>query len=74
MVDDRWGERPWLIAVPRPGVPAPTEAQVLDYLRPRLAKWWLPDRVIFVQELFLNATGKFDKKRMRAHFDVRAKL
>ena len=63
-----------LIAVRRAGAqPAATEAAVLDYLRPRLAKWWLPDRVVFVEELPYTATGKFDKKLMRARYAAEAK-
>ena len=73
--DEKWGERPMLIAVARPEhQPPPTEAEVLDYLRPRLAKWWLPDRVVFVEALDMTATGKFDKKLMRQKYTPRAKL
>jgi fatty-acyl-CoA synthase len=37
---------------------------VLDWLRPRVAKWWLPEAVIFAP-VPLTATGKIDKKRLR---------
>jgi fatty-acyl-CoA synthase len=37
---------------------------MLDYLAPRVARWWLPDEVNFAQ-VPLTATGKVDKKRLR---------
>jgi len=63
----KWGERPLLVAVPKPGM-QPDKAAILDYLRPRLAKWWLPDDVVFVEKLPLTATGKVSKATLRAQF------
>jgi fatty-acyl-CoA synthase len=72
--DEKWGERPILLAVLRPGAHATAE-EVLEFLKPRIAKWWLPDRVVFVSALPQTATGKFDKKAMRAQFAAaRARL
>ena len=48
-----------------------TEAELLDYLRPHFVSWWLPDRVIFIDEVPKTGTGKFDKKVLRdAHWNV----
>ena len=65
--DERWGERPVLIAVAGPGQRV-TEEAVLAHLRGRLPKWSVPDRVIFVDEIPLTATGKIDKKELRAMY------
>jgi len=62
--DERWGERPILVAVASPGQSV-TEESVLAYLRGRLPKWSVPDRVIFLSALPLTAVGKLDKKEMR---------
>ena len=43
------------------------EADILAWLTPRVAKWWLPDRVVF-DKVPLTATGKIDKKVIRERF------
>ena len=65
--DERWGERPVLIAVASPGVQV-TEESVLAHLRGRLSKWSVPDRVIFVDALPLTSVGKLDKKELRSMY------
>lgn len=60
----KWGERPLLIVVPRQGT-APTEDDVIDYLRGKVADWWLPDQVVFTDALPHTATGKIAKLRLR---------
>jgi acyl-CoA synthetase (AMP-forming)/AMP-acid ligase II len=60
----KWDERPLLIIVPKPGR-TPTKEAVLDFMRPRIAKWWLPDDVVFVEELPHTATGKLLKTKLR---------
>jgi 3-(methylthio)propionyl---CoA ligase len=62
--DEKWGERPLLIAVPRAGAD-PTKESVIAFLRGTLAKWQLPDDVIFVEELPMGATGKVQKTKLR---------
>ena len=63
----KWQERPVAVVVPKPdAVGQLTEADILSYLEPRVAKWWLPDRVIFVEAIPKTSVGKFDKKVMRA--------
>ncbi len=64
---DKWGERPLLLAVRRPGG-AVTEAEVLDFLKPRVARWWLPDAVVFIEEMPHTATGKINKLALRERF------
>ena len=41
---------------------------VLEHLKPRVAKWWLPDRIEFIDEVPKTSVGKFDKKVLRARF------
>ncbi len=62
--DERWSERPMVLAVLKPGS-ALTADQLRDYLRPRVAKYWLPEQIRFVDSLPHTATGKLDKKVMR---------
>jgi acyl-CoA synthetase (AMP-forming)/AMP-acid ligase II len=63
----KWGERPILIVVPADGS-ALTAEDLLEFFRPRMAKWWLPDAVIFVSEMPLTATGKILKSSLRAAY------
>jgi fatty-acyl-CoA synthase len=63
----KWHERPLLVAVKAPGAD-PTKAEVLDVLASRIAKWQLPDDVVFVEALPMTATGKISKKDLRAKF------
>ncbi|HEX5959603.1 MAG TPA: long-chain-fatty-acid--CoA ligase [Hyphomicrobiaceae bacterium] len=63
----KWTERPLLVAVKAPGT-EPTKAEVLDTLAAKVAKWQLPDDVVFVDALPLTATGKISKKDLRARF------
>ena len=63
----RWQERPLLVAVRRAGSEVTREA-VLEHLRARMASWWLPDDVVFVDALPMTATGKINKVTLRAEF------
>jgi acyl-CoA synthetase (AMP-forming)/AMP-acid ligase II len=63
----KWHERPLLVAVKAPGA-NPTKAEVLDTLASKVAKWQLPDDVVFVDALPMTATGKISKKDLRAQF------
>jgi fatty-acyl-CoA synthase len=64
---ERWVERPIACVVVKPGETL-TSAEVLDYLRPRVAKWWLPDAVEFIEEVPKTSVGKFSKKTLRDKF------
>jgi fatty-acyl-CoA synthase len=59
-----WAERPVLVIVPKDGN-APTKAEMLEFLTGKVAKWWLPDDVLFVKDLPHTATGKVSKKTLR---------
>ncbi|MGV6812018.1 MAG: long-chain-fatty-acid--CoA ligase [Brevirhabdus sp.] len=62
----KWDERPLLVVVP--DGPAPSSDDVLEHLRPHLAKWQMPDDVVFVDALPLTATGKVSKLTLRQQF------
>jgi fatty-acyl-CoA synthase len=63
----KWDERPLLIVVPKKDKKI-GKAEMLDFLRGRIAKWWLPDDVIFVNEIPHTATGKIKKMTLREQF------
>ena len=63
----RWQERPLAAVVLRPGESA-TKEELLDFLAPKVAKWWLPDDVVFIDEVPKTSVGKFSKKDLRARF------
>lgn len=62
-----WQERPLLVVVPRPGASV-TAAELLEHLSGRVAKWWLPDAVEFVEALPMTGTGKVHKLTLRERF------
>jgi fatty-acyl-CoA synthase len=64
----KWDERPLLIVVLKEGASL-TREDLLTWLAPRLAKWWLPDDFIFIDALPKTSVGKFDKKMLRQQFD-----
>lgn len=63
----RWQERPLLVVVRRPDRQV-TATELIEYLRPRMASWWLPVDVTFVEALPMTATGKVHKVTLRQHF------
>ena len=60
----KWDERPVLLVKLREGVEA-EGAEFLSFLEGKIAKWWMPDDVVFVDDIPLGATGKIDKKLIR---------
>ena len=64
----KWDERPLLICALKAGETA-TSDEMLEFLQGKIAKWWTPDEVAFVEAIPLNATGKIDKKAIRAQFE-----
>jgi len=62
--DARWAERPLCCVVLRDGCDTAAEA-LIEHLRPRVAKFWLPDEFAFVSEIPKTSVGKFDKKVLR---------
>jgi len=65
--DERWGERPCACVVRREGCSL-DEAALQEHLKARVAKWWVPERVEFIDEVPKTSVGKFDKKVLRARF------
>ncbi|MEO7572309.1 MAG: long-chain fatty acid--CoA ligase [Acidimicrobiales bacterium] len=64
----KWSERPLACVVVRPGEEL-TKEEVLAYLDGKVAKWWLPDDVVFVDEIPKTSVGKFSKKDLRDKFE-----
>lgn len=64
----KWDERPILVAVKAEGED-PTEEELLAFFDDKIAKWQVPDKVVFVDALPLNATGKILKRTLRAEFE-----
>jgi fatty-acyl-CoA synthase len=60
----KWDERPVLLVKLCPGETA-TKEEFLAFLEGKIAKWWTPDDVLFVDDIPLGATGKIDKKLIR---------
>jgi fatty-acyl-CoA synthase len=68
----KWSERPLACVVPKPEFAGQVSAEeILEFLRPKVAKWWLPDEVIFVEAIPKTSVGKFDKKVLRAQYESR---
>jgi fatty-acyl-CoA synthase len=63
----KWDERPLLLVKLKEGEEA-TREEFLDYLTGKIARWWMPDDVVFVDDIPLGATGKIDKKLIRQRF------
>jgi acyl-CoA synthetase (AMP-forming)/AMP-acid ligase II len=63
----KWDERPLLIIVIKPEKAA-TKDEMLDFLRDKIAKWWMPDDVIFIQDMPHTSTGKLNKIALRERF------
>ena len=65
----RWHERPLACVVAKPEAKGRlTREQIIEHLRPHIAKWWLPDDVVFIEQIPKTSVGKFDKKVLRAQF------
>ena len=60
----KWEERPLLVVVPADGK-SPNKDDILAFLQGKVAKWWIPDDVVFTDELPLTATGKIQKATLR---------
>ncbi|MBV8692719.1 MAG: long-chain fatty acid--CoA ligase [Actinobacteria bacterium] len=63
----KWSERPLACVVVKPGEDLSKE-ELLEFLEPRMAKWWLPDDVVFIDEVPKTSVGKFSKKTLRERF------
>ncbi|MBS0454853.1 MAG: long-chain-fatty-acid--CoA ligase [Proteobacteria bacterium] len=63
----KWDERPLLVVALKPGKAA-TRSELLGFYEGKIAKWWTPDDVVFVDSIPLGATGKMLKNRLRDMF------
>ena len=63
----KWEERPLLVVVPS-AAGAATAQSIAAFLEGRIAKWWMPDDVVFVEALSYGATGKIQKMELRRRF------
>jgi fatty-acyl-CoA synthase len=63
----KWAERPLLIVVPKKGQSI-TSDEMLAFMQGKIAKWWMPDDVVFVEEIPHTATGKILKTALRDRF------
>jgi acyl-CoA synthetase (AMP-forming)/AMP-acid ligase II len=61
----KWDERPILLVMRRPEAPDLSEADVKTFLGEKIAKWWMPDDVLFVESLPVTGTGKVQKAELR---------
>ena len=63
----KWGERPLACVVVRPDERV-TKEELLEFLDGKVAKWWLPDDVVFIDEVPKTSVGKFSKRDLRDRF------
>jgi 3-(methylthio)propionyl---CoA ligase len=63
----KWDERPLLVVVKKPGAEV-TKEQVLGFINGKCAKWWMPDDVVFIDEIPHTAAGKISKLQLRQRF------
>jgi len=63
----KWQERPVAFVVRAEGADVGAE-ELIEHLMARVAKWWLPDKIVFVEEIPKTGTGKFDKKVVRDQY------
>jgi fatty-acyl-CoA synthase len=66
--DERWAERPLCCVVLSEGASTSAE-ELVEHLRGRVAKWWLPDEFAFIAEVPKTSVGKFDKKVLRGQLE-----
>jgi fatty-acyl-CoA synthase len=65
----KWDERPLLVIVLKKGETA-TKEDILGFMQGKVAKWWMPDDVVFVDEIPHTATGKIQKMTLRKQFET----
>jgi fatty-acyl-CoA synthase len=63
----KWDERPLLVVVKKPGAEL-TREELIAFFEGKIAKWWTPDDVVFVDAIPLGATGKMQKNKLREQF------
>ena len=63
----KWQERPLACVVLKPGVEC-SKDELYEFLEPRIARWWMPDDIVFIDAIPKTSVGKFDKKVLRVEF------
>ncbi len=63
----KWDERPLLVLVLKPGASA-TREEIFAFMKGKIAGWWMPDEIVFVDEIPHTATGKIQKTVLRERF------
>jgi len=63
----KWDERPLLVVTKKPGAEV-TREELIAFYDSKIAKWWTPDDVVFVDGIPLGATGKMQKNKLREMF------
>jgi fatty-acyl-CoA synthase len=63
----KWDERPLLVVMKKPGAEV-TREELLAFYDGKIAKWWMPDDVVFTDAIPLGATGKMQKNKLRDMF------
>ncbi|HUM72338.1 MAG TPA: long-chain-fatty-acid--CoA ligase, partial [Chloroflexota bacterium] len=66
--DDKWQERPLAAVVPTPDAQNLTSADITTFLEGKVAHWWIPETILFVDEIPKTSVGKFDKKVLRGRY------
>ncbi len=66
--DERWGERPLAVVVLTPDTGEVTVEALREYLALKVTRFWLPDHIVFVEEIPKTSVGKFDKKIIRQQY------
>ena len=66
--NETWTERPLAVVVLTPDAGAVTETELVEHLAADFAKFWLPDKILFIDEIPKTSVGKFDKKVLRHRY------
>ena len=66
--DEMWAERPLAAVVLDPEAAPVTSEALINYIKPNFAKFWLPDKIIFIDEVPKTSVGKFNKKVLRQQY------
>ena len=64
----KWEERPMALVILDKNAEGVKEEDILDFIKPKFAKWQLPDRVLFVDVIPKTSVGKFSKKDIRKKY------
>ncbi|MEJ5362630.1 MAG: long-chain fatty acid--CoA ligase [Spirochaetota bacterium] len=66
MPHEKWQERPLACVVPKPEFAETIiKEEIIEFLQKKVAKWWIPDEVVFLKEIPKTSVGKFNKKELR---------